>query len=345
MPEAASGTRRLTVGEALREAVAEEMRRDESVFLIGEDIGIEGGFGGAFGVYLGLTGEFGHDRIVDTPISEKAIAGAAVGAALMGMRPVADMQYSDFLFECMDELVNQAAKMRAMSGGRLRVPLVMRAPVGATTRGAQHGQSPESYFAHVPGLKVVCASDAYHAKGLLKSAIRDDNPVLFFEHKLLYGSKGREQAGGLDLTAEVPEEEYLVPLGRAVVKREGADVTIVATHISLYRCLAVAEELSAERGIECEVIDPLTLLPLDTETIWTSLRKTGRLVVVHEDTLTGGWGAEVAARAADECLYSLEAPIKRVAALDVPVPYAPVLEQFVVPSSERIRAAVLGVCG
>ena len=345
MPDAAAGTRRLTVGEALREAVAEEMRRDDSVFLIGEDIGIEGGFGGAFGVYLGLTDELGHERIIDTPISEKAIAGAAVGAALMGMRPVADMQYSDFLFECMDELVNQAAKMRAMSGGRLRVPLVMRAPVGATTRGAQHSQSPESYFVHVPGLKVVCVSDAYHAKGLLKSAIRDDNPVLFFEHKLLYGSKGREQAGGLDLTAEVPEEEYLVPLGRAVVKREGADVTIVATHLSLYRCLAVADELSAGHGIECEVIDPLTLLPLDTETIWESLRKTGRLVIVHEDTLTGGWGAEVAARAADECLYHLEAPVKRVAAHDVPMPYAPALEQSVVPTAERIRAAILEVCG
>jgi pyruvate/2-oxoglutarate/acetoin dehydrogenase E1 component len=221
----------------------------------------------------------------------------------------------------------------------------MRAPVGATTRGAQHGQSPESYFVHVPGLKVVSASDAYHAKGLLKSAIRDDNPVLFFEHKLLYGSKGREQAGGLDLTAEVPEEEYLVPLGRAVVRREGADVTCVATHISLYRCLQAADELAAESGIECEVIDPLTLLPLDAETIWASLRKTGRLVIVHEDTLTGGWGAEIAARAADECLYSLEAPIKRVASLDVPVPYAPVLEQAVVPTVERIRAAVLEVCG
>jgi pyruvate/2-oxoglutarate/acetoin dehydrogenase E1 component len=335
--------RRLTIGEALREAIAEEMRRDETVFLIGEDIGVPGGFGGAFGVYLGLVEEFGHERILDTPISEKAIAGAAVGAAAMGMRPIADMQYSDFLFECMDELVNQAAKLRAMSGGRVKVPLVMRAPVGATTRGAQHGQSPESYFVHVPGLKVVCVSDAYTAKGLLKSAIRDDNPVLVFEHKLLYGSKGREQAGGLDLTAEVPEEEYLVPLGRAVVKRPGTDVTVVATHMSLYRSLAAAEELAAD-GIECEVIDPLTLLPLDTETLWASLRKTGRLVIVHEDTLTGGWGAEVAARAADECLFSLEAPIKRVASLDVPLPYAPVLERAVVPSVERIAATIRELC-
>jgi pyruvate/2-oxoglutarate/acetoin dehydrogenase E1 component len=187
MPEAVAAARRLTVGEALREAIAEEMRRDPEVFLLGEDIGVEGGFGGAFGVYLGLVEEFGHERIIDTPISEKVIAGAAVGAAVLGMRPVADMQYADFLFECMDELVNQAAKLRYMSGGKIRVPMVMRAPVGATTRGAQHGQCPESYFVHVPGLKVVAPSDAYHAKGILKSAIRDDNPVLVFEHKLLYG--------------------------------------------------------------------------------------------------------------------------------------------------------------
>ena len=333
MPETA--TRRLTIAQALREAVAEEMRRDESVFLIGEDIGVEGGFGGAFGVYLGLVEEFGHDRIIDTPISEKAIAGAAVGSALAGMRPIADMQYSDFLFECMDELVNQAAKMRLMSGGRLSVPLVMRAPVGATLRGAQHGQSPESYFAHVPGLKVVCVSDAYHAKGLLKSAVRDDNPVLVFEHKLLYGSKGREGLGGLDSTAEVPEEEYLVPLGKAVVVRPGRDVTIVATHVSLYRSLAAAEQLAADDGIECEVIDPLTLLPLDTETILGSVRRTGRLVIVHEDSLTGGWGAEVAARAAEECFGDLVAPVRRIAALDAPIPFAPVLEDAVLPSVER----------
>jgi pyruvate/2-oxoglutarate/acetoin dehydrogenase E1 component len=338
MPEPA--TRRLTIAQALREAVAEEMRRDESVFLIGEDIGVEGGFGGAFGVYLGLVEEFGHDRIIDTPISEKAIAGAAVGAALAGMRPIADMQYSDFLFECMDELVNQAAKMRLMSGGRLSVPLVMRAPVGATLRGAQHGQSPESYFAHVPGLKVVCVSDAYHAKGLLKSAVRDDNPVLVFEHKLLYGSKGREGLGGLDSTAEVPEEEYLVPLGKAVVVRPGRDVTIVATHVSLYRALAAAEQLAADDGIECEVIDPLTLLPLDSETILDSVRRTGRLLIVHEDSLTGGWGAEVAARAAEQCFGDLVAPVRRIAALDAPIPFAPVLEDAVLPSVDRIKTVV-----
>jgi pyruvate/2-oxoglutarate/acetoin dehydrogenase E1 component len=309
------------------------------VFLIGEDIGVEGGFGGAFGVYLGLPEEFGHERIIDTPISEKVIAGAAVGAAVLGMRPIADVQYSDFLFECMDELVNQAAKLRYMSGGKLSVPMVMRAPVGATLRGAQHGQCPESYFVHVPGLKVVAPSDAYHAKGILKAAVRDPNPVLIFEHKLLYGSKGREAAGGLDLTAEVPDEDYTFPIGQAVVKRAGTDVTIVATHVSLYRALSAAEELAAE-GIECEVIDPLTLQPLDGATIFGSVRRTGRLVIVHEDTLTGGWGAEVAARAADECLEYLEAPIKRVATRDVPAPAAPVLEEAIVPQVQDIVATV-----
>ncbi len=335
--------RRLSIAEALREGIAEEMRRDPAVFLIGEDIGVDGGFGGAFGVYLGLTQEFGHERIIDTPISEKIIAGAATGAALMGMRPIADMEYSDFLFECMDEMVNQAAKMRYMSGGKLSVPMVMRAPVGTTNRGAQHGQCPESFFVHVPGLKVVCVSDAYNAKGLLKSAVRDDNPVLIFEHKLLYGSKGRQQAGGLDLTAAVPRQEYLVPIGQAVVKRPGTHVTVIATHLSLYRALAAAELLAGE-GIECEVIDPLSLVPLDTGTLWASVTKTGRLAIVHEDTLTGGWGAEVAARAADECLFSLEAPIKRIATADVPLPFAPIMEQAVVPSIDRICSVIRGMC-
>jgi pyruvate/2-oxoglutarate/acetoin dehydrogenase E1 component len=344
MPETVIETRRLTIAEALREAIAEEMRRDESVFLLGEDVGVEGGFGGAFGVYLGLVEEFGHERIIDTPISEKAIAGAAVGAAALGMRPVADMQYADFLFECMDELVNQAAKLRYMSGGKLSVPMVMRAPVGTTLRGAQHGQCPESYFVHVPGLKVVAPSDAYHAKGILKSAIRDDNPVLVFEHKLLYGSKGREAAGGWDLTAEVPTDDYTVPIGKAIIKRPGSDATVVATHVSLYRALAAADQLASE-GIECEVIDPLTLNPLDEQTIFSSVEKTGRFVVVHEDTLTGGWGAEVAARVADDCLGYLEAPIKRIATRDVPAPAAPVLEQAIVPQVETIVSTIRELLG
>lgn len=344
MPDTEAASRRLTIAEALREGIAEEMRRDPEVFLIGEDVGVEGGFGGAFGVYLGLPEEFGHERIIDTPISEKVIAGAAAGAAMLGMKPIADMQYSDFLFECMDEMVNQAAKMRYMSGGKLSVPMVMRAPVGMTLRGAQHGQCPESYFVHVPGLKVVAPSDAYHAKGILKAAVRDPNPVLIFEHKLLYGSKGREAAGGMDLTAEVPGEDYTFQIGRAVTKRRGTDVTIVGTHVSLYRALAAAETLAAE-GIECEVIDPLTLLPLDDETIFGSLRRTGRLVIVHEDTLTGGWGAEVAARAADQCFDYLESPIKRIATLDVPAPAAPALEQRILPQEHTIVETIRGLIG
>jgi pyruvate/2-oxoglutarate/acetoin dehydrogenase E1 component len=331
--------RRLTIAEALREAIAEEMRRDESVFLIGEDIGVPGGFGGAFGVYLGLTEEFGHKRIIDTPISEKAILGAAIGAAMMGMRPIADLQYGDFIYCCMDEFANEAPKIRYMSGGKIKVPLVFRAPVGATRRGAQHGQSPETVAMHIPGWKVVCVSDAYDAKGLLKTAVRDDNPVVIFEHKLLYGSKGREQAGGFDLTCPVPQEEYLIPFGQARIRREGSHVTVVATHLMLYRSLVAAEAL-AQEGIEVEVIDPRTLVPLDKETILNSVMKTGRLVIVHEDTLTAGWGAELAALAASECFYSLEAPIQRVATYDVPIPFAPVMEDYVVPSVERITKAI-----
>jgi len=318
------------------------MRRDPAVFLMGEDIA------GAppFGVTTGLAADFGTERVRDTPCSEVAVVGAAVGAAIGGMRPIVEFQFGDFLSVAIDQLTHQAAMLRYLTGGQVKVPLVIRLPCGGGQgAGSQHSQALYSWFAHVPGIKVALPATSGDAKGLMLSAIRDDNPVLFFEHKLLYGSKGREQAGGLDLIVEVPEEEYLVPLGRAVVKRVGTDVTVVATHVSLYRCLAVAEELATGNGIECEVIDPLTLLPLDTETIWASLRKTGRLVIVHEDTLTGGWGAEVAARAADECLYHLEAPIKRVAAHDVPVPYAPVLEQAVVPGTERIRAAILEVCG
>ena len=334
-----TSNRRLSIGEAIREAIAEEMQRDPNVFLIGEDIGIPGGFGGAFGVYLGLPEKFGHERIIDTPISEKAIMGTAVGAALMGMRPIPDLQYSDFIFECMDEIVNQAAKIRYMSGGKLKVPLVLRCPVGTANRGAQHGQSPESYFIHVPGIKVVCPSDAYVAKGIIKSAIRDDDPVLVFEHKLLYGSKGRESAGGMDLTAEVPEEEYLFPIGKALKKRNGTSLTIISTHLTLYRCLAAAEELAAE-GIDCEVIDPVSLLPLDTETIYESVNKTKKALIAHEDTFTGGWGAEVAALISQNCFYDLKAPVQRIAAYDVPLPVTPVLEQSVVPSVERIKEKI-----
>ena len=316
--------RELTMVEALREALREEMRRDERVILLGEDIGVERGFGGAFTVTLGLSEEFGHRRVIDTPISEAASAGVATGAALGGLRPVADVQYGDFLFLAMDQLANNAAKLRYMSGGKLTVPMVFRAPVGATTRGAQHGQSLEAFFMHVPGLKVVCPSNPYDAKGLLKTAVRDDNPVIFFEHKLLYGSKGsRKEKGGLQVLGVVPEEEYLIPFGQAKVLRPGRDATIVANLLMVHKSMQAATML-ADDGIEAEVIDVRTLVPLDWSTVFESVEKTGKLIIVEEDNLTGGWGAEVAARIADSCIDYLDAPIRRVAAPDTPVPVAPV---------------------
>ena len=291
---------RMSIAEALRAAIQAEMRRDERVFCLGEDIGIPGGFGGAFTVTLGLSEEFGHERILDTPISEALIAGMAVGAAVCGLRPIADVQYGDFLFNMMDQLANQAAKLRYMSGGTLSVPMVMRAPIGATGRGSQHAQSLEAFFTHVPGLKVVAPSTAYDAKGLLIAAIRDDNPVLVFEHKLLYGSKGsRVEKGALSPVGEVPDEDYIVPIGQGIIRRPGRDLTIVANLLMLYRSLAAAARL-AEQGIEAEVIDPRTLVPLDKQLILDSVRKTGRLLIVEEDNLTNGWGAEIAALMADE---------------------------------------------
>lgn len=327
---------KMTIAEALRQAIREEMRRDERVFCIGEDIDIDGGFGGAFTVTLGLSKEFGHDRIIDTPISEIMIAGAAVGAAMTGMIPIADVQYGDFLFCMMDQMADQAAKMTYMSGGTVKVPMVMRAPVGATTRGAQHAQSLEGFFTHIPGLKVICPSTAYDAKGLLKTAIRDDNPVVVFEHKLLYGSKGnRAEKSALSPVGEVPDEEYLIPFGQAVIRREGKDVTIVANLIMIYKALEAAEILEKE-GISVEVIDPRTLVPFDYETVIKSIAKTSRLMIVEEDTKRNGWGADIAAQIAEDAIYYLDAPIKRVATYDVPIPFAPVMENFVVPSVERI---------
>jgi len=330
----------LTIAEALRQAIREEMQRDERVFCIGEDIGIPGGFGCAFTVTLGLSDEFGHERILDTPISENGFAGVAIGAAMAGLRPIADVQYGDFLFLMMDQLANQAAKMIYMSGGTIKVPLVMRAPVGATARGAQHAQSLEAFFTHIPGLKVLVPSTAYDAKGLLKSAVRDDNPVLIFEHKLLYGSKGsRTEKGALSPVGEVPDEDYLVPIGKGVIRREGSDVTIVGKLLTVYRALLAAETL-AQEGIQAEVIDPRTLVPLDKELILESVKKTGRLVIVEEDNLTGGWAGEIAAIVAEQAFFWLDAPIKRVSAPDTPAPFAPVMEQFYVPSADRVIAAV-----
>ncbi len=329
---------KMSIVEALNCAIAEEMRRDENVFCLGEDISdANGGYGGAFAVTRGLAEEFGDDRILNTPISEILIGGAAVGAAMSGTRPIADLQYGDFLFTLMDQMVNQAAKMCYMSGGKVKVPMVMRAPVGASTRGAQHAQSLEGFFTHVPGLKVICPATAYDAKGLLKEAIRDDNPVLVFEHKKLYGGK-RQEDGALSTIGDVPDEDYTIPFGKAAIRREGKDITIVANLLMMYKALEAANELEKE-GISCEVIDPRTLVPFDYDMVVESLKKTGRLMIVHEDNYNNGWGAQVSAQIAEEHIYLLDAPIKRVATYDVPIPFAPVMENFVVPSVERIIEA------
>jgi len=331
-------TRTLTMAEALRDGLAVALRDNPSVFLLGEDLGVPGGFGGGFTVTLGLSDEFGHDRVMDTPISEAAIVGAAVGAAMIGMRPVAEMQYGDFVFCAMDQVVNQAAKMHYMSNGQVKVPLVLRLPIGASNRGAQHGQCSEAWFLHTPGLKVVCPSNPYDAKGLLLASIRDDNPVMFLEHKLLYGGKGGRKEKALDLTAEVPPGRYEVPLGTIAIRRPGAGMTILANMLMLHRALAAAEQLAAE-GVDAEVLDVRCLVPLDMDTIRRSVAKTGRVLIVEEDTLSGGWGAEVAARLAATAFDDLDAPIVRVAAPDAPLPCATALERAYVPSIERIISA------
>ncbi|MDO8685761.1 MAG: alpha-ketoacid dehydrogenase subunit beta [Clostridiales bacterium] len=329
----------LTIAEAIREGITEEMQRDSSVFCIGEDIGITGGWGGAFTVTLGLEKLF-PDRIINTPISEIALFGSALGAAVMGMKPIADVQYGDFLFCAMDQIVSQISIMRYMSGGKIKVPIVMRAPVGASNRGAQHAHSMESWFINIPGIKVICPSNAYDAKGMLKSAVRDGNPVMIFEHKLLYGSKGaRAEKGTIDASRYIPVEDYTVPIGKAEILKEGTDVTILSTLLMLHRSLNVAGQLE-EKGISCEVIDLRSLVPLDTECIFNSVKKTGKVVIVEECTKRGGWGAEIAATIAESIPEHLLAPIKRIAALDTPVPFAPIMENYYVPSVEKIMEGV-----
>jgi len=316
-----------TVREALREALREEMNRDKTVFLLGEDIGRY--WGGAFGVTKGLAEEFGDERVRDTPISESAIIGVGVGAAITGMRPVAEIMFGDLTALAMDQICNQAAKIRYMFGGQASVPLVIRTSFGAGVNiASHHSQSLEAWFMHTPGLYVAVPSTPYDAKGLLKTAIRGDNPVFFVEHKLLYPVKG-----------VIPEEDYTVPFGRADVKQEGADVTIFATLYMVHKALAAAEKLS-EEGISAEVVDPRTLSPLDKSTIVKSVKKTGRIVIVTEDCKTAGVSAEIAAIVAEEAFDYLDAPIKRVAEPDTPIPFSPPLEQFVIPDEKSIVEAV-----
>jgi pyruvate dehydrogenase E1 component beta subunit len=335
----------MTIAKALRLAITEEMRRDPTVICIGEDIGIPGGWGGAFTVTWGLEREFGLERIRNTPISECGLIGAAIGAALTGLRPIADFQYSDFMFCAADQLINQAPKICFMSGGRVKVPLVVRAPVGASTRGAQHAQCPEAWIVHTPGWKVAVPSTPYDAKGLLKAAVRDDNPVFVFEHKLLYGSSGaRTEDNAVQVDEPVPDEDFVVPFGEAVIRRPGRDITIVATHLMLYRALQAAEQLAAT-GIELELVDPRTLVPFDYNTVCESLGRTGRLMVIEEDTRRGGWGAEIVAEIAEKHGDLLKAPPARVATYDAAIAASPRMERFAVPDASRIAAAARTMLG
>ncbi|WP_223476197.1 alpha-ketoacid dehydrogenase subunit beta [Oricola indica] len=315
-------SREITLSKAVNEAIAEEMRRDPAIFLIGEDVAEAGT---PFKVLSGLVEEFGPDRIIDTPISEPGFMGIAVGAAMTGSRPIVDLMFGDFLFLVMDQLCNQAAKTHYMSGGKLQVPLVLRTNLGATRRSAaQHSQSLHALVAHIPGLKVALPSSAYEAKGLLKTAIRDDNPVVIFEDKLMYNDK-----------APVPEEEYLIPFGEAAVLREGHEITLVATSSMVQVALKAADLLDRD-GISAEVIDPRTIVPLDEETILSSVRKTSRAIVIDEGHQNFGITGEIASRISEKAFYHLDAPVVRMGAMDVPVPFSPALEDLTVPTPETV---------
>src|SRR3990167_50655 len=324
--------REITLSQAVNEAIAEEMRRDPRVFLLGEDVAEAGT---PFKVLKGLVEEFGKDRIIDTPISEPGFTGIAVGAAMTGSRPIVDLMFGDFLFLVVDQICNQGAKTHYMSGGKLNVPMVLRTNMGATRRSAaQHSQSLHALVAHIPGLKVAMPSSAYEAKGLMKTAIRDNNPVVIFEDKLMYQEK-----------APVPEEEYLIPFGVANILLSGRDITFVATS-SMVQVAEKAAKILAEEGIEAEVIDPGTIVPLDEETILASVRKTSRAIVIDEGHQNFGVTAEIAARISEKAFYYLDAPVQRMGAMDVPVPFSPALEDLTVPTpdrlAERARAAVKG---
>jgi pyruvate/2-oxoglutarate/acetoin dehydrogenase E1 component len=331
MPEVASAVRELTLAEAIREALAEELRRDSRVFILGEDIAEAGH---PFKVLTGLVSEFGPERILDTPISEAGFTAVAVGAAMTGMRPVVDIMFGDFVTLTMDQLVNQAAKIHYMSGGKWKVPMVMRTTLGATRRSAaQHSQSLHAWFCHIPGLKVVMPSTPYDAKGLLKSAIRDENPVVFFEDKMMYRLKG-----------EVPAEEYTIPLGVADIKRSGDDITIVATS-SMVQVALGAASLLEEAGISAEVVDPRTLWPLDEKTIIDSVKKTSRAMVIDEGYERYGVTAEIASVIAQSAFYDMEAPVKRMGAMHVPIPFSPPLEDVTVATEKSVFEAARALCG
>jgi len=321
--------REITYAEAAIEAIGEEMEKDDRIFYMGEDVGR---FGGSYGTTKGLWERFGDDRVKDTPMSEAAMVGYALGAAITGMRPIVEIMFVDLLCLAMDQIVNQVAKIRYMFGGKAKVPLVIRVPFGGLRRAAgQHSQHLEAWFLHTPGLKIVVPSAPHNVKGLLKTAIRENNPVMYLEHILLYQIRGG-----------VPEGDYTLPIGKAQIKREGKDVTVVSYSLMLHRCLSVAEKLH-KQGIEVEVIDLGSLHPLDMETVVASVKKTNRVAIVHQACLTGGVGAEVGIRITEAAFDYLDAPVKRIAAQDVPVPFSPVLEDFVVPTEERIEEGIKGM--
>jgi len=331
MPETITQTREITMGEAVREALAEEMRRDARVFVLGEDVAEAGT---AFKVLNGLVDEFGPERVLDTPISEAGFTGIAVGAAMTGLRPVVDIMFGDFIGLTMDQMVNQAAKVHYMSGGKWRVPMVMRTTLGATRRSAaQHSQSLHAWFCHVPGLKVVLPSTPYDAKGLMKSAIRDENPVVVFEDKMMFRMKG-----------PVPAEEYTIPLGVADIRREGSDITIVATSSMVHVALGAAKLLE-EYDISAEVIDPRTLWPLDEKTLIESAKKTSHVIVVDEGYGRYGATAELASVIAEGAFFDLEAPVKRMGAMHVPIPFSPPLEDATVPTEKTVFEAARALVG
>jgi acetoin:2,6-dichlorophenolindophenol oxidoreductase subunit beta len=328
---AGQGVREITLGQAIREALAEEMRRDPRVFMMGEDIAEAGT---PFKVLSGLVEEFGTSRVIDTPISEAGITGMGVGVAMTGMRPIVDIMFGDFIGLAMDQIVNQAAKVHYMSGGKLKVPLVVRTTLGATRRtAAQHSQSLHAWVSHIPGLIVVLPSTPFDAKGLLKTAIRDDNPVIFFEDKMMYQLKG-----------PVPEGDYTIPFGVADIKRQGTDISIVATSSMVQIALAAAEGLE-KLNISAEVIDPRTMYPLDRDTLIESAKKTSRVIVVDEGYERYGVTAEIAAVVADGAFYFLDAPVKRMGAMNVPVPFSPALEDLTVPTADSVMEVAKTLCG
>lgn len=323
--------REITLSQAVNEAIAEEMRRDATVFLLGEDVAEAGT---PFKVLSGLVEEFGTQRVIDTPIAEPGFMGIAVGAAMTGARPIVDLMFGDFIFLIMDQLCNQAAKIHYMSGGKLSVPLVLRTNMGATRRSAaQHSQSLQALVAHIPGLKVAMPSSAYEAKGLMKTAIRDNNPVVIFEDKLMYQDK-----------APVPEDEFLIPFGVANIKREGSDITLIATS-SMVQVAEKAAAILAKDGIEAEVIDPRTIVPLDEAALIDSVRKTSRAIVIDEGHQSYGITSEIASRLNEKAFYHLDAPVIRMGAMDVPIPFSPVLEDLTVPTPERVAETARRLCG